>query len=145
MDGLGTDPQPSGRAWMPPRGLCNTAKVAANAAPISGCPPRHKASTPAQRLAKHRLALSSLEHVLVFLALVTCLIPLASYTKLPFFQPTINGYAVNPHPCSMARVYADVNANMPRSYWDYDSVNISWGVLENYEVVRKIGESARPC
>jgi casein kinase II subunit alpha len=40
---------------------------------------------------------------------------------------------------SLARVYADVNANMPRSYWDYDSVNISWGVLENYEVVRKIG------
>jgi len=40
---------------------------------------------------------------------------------------------------SMARVYADVNANMPRSYWDYDSVNISWGALENYEVVRKIG------
>lgn len=25
----------------------------------------------------------------------------------------------------MARVYADVNQNMPRSYWDYDSVNIS--------------------
>jgi len=40
---------------------------------------------------------------------------------------------------SMARVFADVNANMPRSYWDYDSVNIQWGVLENYEVVRKIG------
>ncbi|KXJ91187.1 kinase-like domain-containing protein [Microdochium bolleyi] len=39
----------------------------------------------------------------------------------------------------MARVYADVNQNLPRSYWDYDSVNISWGVLENYEVVRKIG------
>jgi len=40
---------------------------------------------------------------------------------------------------SIARVYAEVNANMPRPYWDYDSVNISWGVLENYEVVRKIG------
>ncbi|TKX27284.1 casein kinase II subunit alpha [Elsinoe australis] len=40
---------------------------------------------------------------------------------------------------SVARVYADINQNMPRSYWDYDSVNISWGVLENYEVVRKIG------
>ncbi|OXV05198.1 hypothetical protein Egran_07034 [Elaphomyces granulatus] len=39
----------------------------------------------------------------------------------------------------MARVYADVNEHMPRSYWDYDSVNISWGVSENYEVVRKIG------
>ena len=42
----------------------------------------------------------------------------------------------------MARVYADVNQQMPRAYWDYDSVNITWGVLENYEVVRKIGKSA---
>jgi len=41
----------------------------------------------------------------------------------------------------MARVYANVNQEMPRAYWDYDSVNISWGVLENYEVVRKIGTS----
>lgn len=41
----------------------------------------------------------------------------------------------------MARVYSDVNDRMPRSYWDYDSVNISWGVLENYEVVRKIGKA----
>ncbi|KAF8473569.1 kinase-like domain-containing protein [Kalaharituber pfeilii] len=39
----------------------------------------------------------------------------------------------------MARVYADVNQNMPRSYWDYESANVQWGVLENYEVVRKIG------
>ena len=39
----------------------------------------------------------------------------------------------------MARVYADVNQQMPRAYWDYDSVNITWGVMENYEVVRKIG------
>jgi casein kinase II subunit alpha len=43
----------------------------------------------------------------------------------------------------MARVYADVNQQMPRSYWDYDSVNITWGVLENYEVVRKIGNYVR--
>src|ERR1019366_4979292 len=28
--------------------------------------------------------------------------------------------------------------------WDYDSVNISWGALENYEVVRKIGRIAPP-
>lgn len=41
----------------------------------------------------------------------------------------------------MARVYADVNQQMPRAYWDYDSVNIAWGILENYEVVRKIGTS----
>lgn len=41
----------------------------------------------------------------------------------------------------MARVYADVNQHMPKAYWEYDSVNITWGVLENYEVVRKIGTS----
>lgn len=45
----------------------------------------------------------------------------------------------------MARVYADVNQQMPRSYWDYDSVNITWGILENYEVVRKIGTSRFPA
>ena len=39
----------------------------------------------------------------------------------------------------MARVYADVNLHKPKSYWEYDSVNITWGLLENYEVVRKIG------
>ncbi|CAF9930133.1 MAG: hypothetical protein GOMPHAMPRED_005582 [Gomphillus americanus] len=39
----------------------------------------------------------------------------------------------------MARVYADVNQQMPRVYWDYDSVTITWGIMENYEVVRKIG------
>ncbi|KAI9762261.1 MAG: Casein kinase II subunit alpha [Geoglossum simile] len=43
----------------------------------------------------------------------------------------------------MARVYADVNQQMPRSFWDYNSVKISWGVLENYEVVRKIGRGRR--
>jgi hypothetical protein len=43
-------------------------------------------------------------------------------------------------PATMARVYADVNTKMPRSYWDYDSVAISWGILESYEVVRKIGK-----
>ena len=57
----------------------------------------------------------------------------------------------------MARVYAEVNTtnltqvlaiakqklqvnqHMPKSYWEYDSVNITWGFQENYEVVRKIG------
>ena len=52
---------------------------------------------------------------------------------------SICGRARKPSTITMARVYADVNEHMPRSYWDYDSVNISWGVLENYEIVRKIG------
>lgn len=47
------------------------------------------------------------------------------------------------HPLFMSRVYADVNQRMPRSYWDYDAVNIQWGSLESYEVVRKIGNSHR--
>ena len=32
---------------------------------------------------------------------------------------------------------------MPKSYWEYDSVNITWGFQENYEVVRKIGSYDR--
>jgi hypothetical protein len=62
------------------------------------------------------------------------------YPNLP--APCLGGLK-----CTMARVYADVNQQMPRSYWDYDSVNITWGNLENYEVVRKIGmlnPSSRP-
>lgn len=51
-------------------------------------------------------------------------------------SPALSGLTLG---STMARVYADVNQKMPRSYWDYDSVNISWGILENYEVVRKIG------
>jgi hypothetical protein len=43
----------------------------------------------------------------------------------------------------MARVYADVNRQMPRSYWDYHGVSIAWGALENYEVIRKIGMASQ--
>ena len=32
---------------------------------------------------------------------------------------------------------------MPKSYWEYDSVNITWGFQENYEIVRKIGSYNR--
>ncbi|ODV92747.1 hypothetical protein CANCADRAFT_92635 [Tortispora caseinolytica NRRL Y-17796] len=40
---------------------------------------------------------------------------------------------------SIARVYADVNSKMPRSYWDYDGFTVSWGSVDNYEVVKRIG------
>lgn len=58
-----------------------------------------------------------------------------------FYNQSVDyrGLRIRKAPTSMARVYADVNSQMPRAYWDYDSVNISWGLLENYEVVRKIG------
>jgi hypothetical protein len=101
-----------------------------------------------------RAVLPSLQRLDALLLLLTlaCLLPhtfrnAQSLSREPCASPallplTFNGYGVNPAPLSMARVYADINANMPRSYWDYDSVNISWGVLENYEVVRKIGGSS---
>lgn len=70
---------------------------------------------------------------------------LFAYLCLLLFKTTQRSSSVDRLPArqmttSMARVYADVNENMPRSYWDYDSVNIQWGVLENCEVVRKIGK-----
>jgi hypothetical protein len=59
------------------------------------------------------------------------------YVALRDLYGPVRGATKSP---TMARVYADVNAQMPRAYWDYDSVNISWGALENYEVVKKIGQ-----
>jgi casein kinase II subunit alpha len=38
-----------------------------------------------------------------------------------------------------ARIYADVNANRPRDYWDYENLTITWGEQDDYEVVRKVG------
>lgn len=42
-------------------------------------------------------------------------------------------------PASISRIYADVNAQQPREYWDYENLQIQWGEIDNYEVVRKIG------
>lgn len=52
------------------------------------------------------------------------ILPLASL--LPQHHSPTTLLAVLP---MMARVYADVNQSMPRSYWDYDSVNISQSAL----------------
>lgn len=40
---------------------------------------------------------------------------------------------------SVARIYADANELVHRSYWDYDNLQVAWGVQDNYEIVRKIG------
>src|SRR4051812_48701977 len=40
---------------------------------------------------------------------------------------------------SVARMYAYINQNMPREYWDYDTLQVQWGVQDNYEIVRKVG------
>lgn len=40
---------------------------------------------------------------------------------------------------SRARVYADVNKNNPRDYWDYENHQTDWGDQDNYQLVRKLG------
>ncbi|KAI9136705.1 kinase-like domain-containing protein [Paraphysoderma sedebokerense] len=40
---------------------------------------------------------------------------------------------------SIAREYAEVNAEQPREYWDYDNLTVQWGSQDDYEIVRKVG------
>eukprot|EP00897_Mesotaenium_endlicherianum_P005178 jgi/Mesen1/4689/ME000241S03727 len=40
---------------------------------------------------------------------------------------------------SKARVYADVNTQRPKEYWDYEALTVQWGDQDDYEVVRKVG------
>lgn len=40
---------------------------------------------------------------------------------------------------SKAKVYAEVNPNKPREYWDYESHVIDWGDIDGYQLVRKLG------
>ncbi|XP_041041061.1 STKc_CK2_alpha domain-containing protein isoform X2 [Carcharodon carcharias] len=40
---------------------------------------------------------------------------------------------------SRARVYADVNTQRPREYWDYESHVVEWGNQDDYQLVRKLG------
>eukprot|EP00921_Rhytidocystis_pertsovi_P015678 GHVQ01024906.1.p1 GENE.GHVQ01024906.1~~GHVQ01024906.1.p1 ORF type:complete len:490 (+),score=46.27 GHVQ01024906.1:200-1669(+) len=39
----------------------------------------------------------------------------------------------------LPRLYADVNTQRPREYWDYEGLNVAWNTPDSYEVVRKIG------
>jgi len=38
-----------------------------------------------------------------------------------------------------ARVYADVNANKPKEYWNYEQLTVNWCEQDDYEIVRKLG------
>ncbi|KAG6489197.1 hypothetical protein ZIOFF_050457 [Zingiber officinale] len=40
---------------------------------------------------------------------------------------------------SLARIFADVNVQRPKEYWDYESLTVQWGEQDDYEVVRKVG------
>ncbi|XP_065520985.1 casein kinase II subunit alpha-like isoform X1 [Lathamus discolor] len=40
---------------------------------------------------------------------------------------------------SRARVYAEVNTQRPREYWDYESHVVEWGNQDDFQLVRKLG------
>ena len=44
-----------------------------------------------------------------------------------------------PETVSKARVYRDVCVDRPRDYSDYESLVVSWGDQDDYEVIRKVG------
>ncbi|VDK83333.1 unnamed protein product [Onchocerca ochengi] len=40
---------------------------------------------------------------------------------------------------SRASVYAEVNQQKPREYWDYECHMIEWGNIDDYQLIRKLG------
>ncbi|CUM65513.1 uncharacterized protein PRCAT00003159001 [Priceomyces carsonii] len=40
---------------------------------------------------------------------------------------------------SISKVYANVLASKPQSYWDYDNLNIKWNSQDKYEIIKKLG------
>lgn len=40
---------------------------------------------------------------------------------------------------SVARVYKDANVSRPREYWDYEAMKITWGPIDQYQIVCKLG------
>ncbi|BGP18721.1 hypothetical protein JCM10213v2_006787 [Rhodosporidiobolus nylandii] len=40
---------------------------------------------------------------------------------------------------TVARVYADVNAKLGESWWNYDDLTLRWGNQEQYEVTKRLG------
>ncbi|GAA6057241.1 hypothetical protein JCM3770_003818 [Rhodotorula araucariae] len=46
---------------------------------------------------------------------------------------------VHPNPPSVSRVYADTCAKLGRDWWDYDDLQLQWGLQDRYEITRKLG------
>ncbi|KAL9940997.1 hypothetical protein V8E36_000485 [Tilletia maclaganii] len=40
---------------------------------------------------------------------------------------------------SVARVYKDVNEKQGESWYDYENLQVAWGMQDNYEILRKVG------
>lgn len=44
-----------------------------------------------------------------------------------------------PQGITIARDYADVNSLAPREWWDYENLQVTWSVPDNYEILKKVG------
>ena len=101
---------------------------------------------PLLKLSRHRIKLISKALIIisVFILLLTTIRP---STNLLDFTSPITSYFQNPvakdknmiSSSSISKVYADVLASKPQSYWDYDDLNIKWNPQENYEIIKKLG------
>ena len=40
---------------------------------------------------------------------------------------------------SLAKRYAQVNAQLPKEYSDYDQLSLSWNPQDNYQIIKKVG------
>ncbi|KAI8097493.1 kinase-like domain-containing protein [Halteromyces radiatus] len=40
---------------------------------------------------------------------------------------------------SVALVYADINLKQAKDYYEYDNLQVQWGIQDNYEICRKVG------
>jgi len=38
-----------------------------------------------------------------------------------------------------SRVFAEVNQQKSKEYWDYENFNITWGSQDGYEVIKRVG------
>ena len=40
---------------------------------------------------------------------------------------------------TQAHVYAEVNTHKPEQYSDYKSLEVDWGIQDDYQLIRKLG------
>ncbi|RAL46691.1 hypothetical protein DM860_004970 [Cuscuta australis] len=63
--------------------------------------------------------------------------PVNLFSSIGFLNLSDAGISVRS--MSRARVYADVNRDRHRTYWDYEAFNVHWGDQRDYKVIRKVG------
>ena len=71
-------------------------------------------------------------------------IPQGPVSNLLYFQCNANTLlsskpAPSDQPKSIARIFHNVNEQLPQIYWDYEALGIKWSPQDPYEIVTKVG------